>query len=111
MIPGTEFSPLLMKRAILHTVVYADIFHYPLTENEIHRYLTGSPVSLERVSDVLRNGALVPGSLERVGDYYLLPGRDQIVSTRRRRAQIAARLWPQARRYGRMIAALPFVRM
>src|SRR5688572_8466038 len=111
MIPETEFSLLSMNHAILQTVVYADIFDYPLTENEIHRYLTGFPAPLESVSDALRKGGLVPSLLERAGDYYHLTGREQVVSSRQRRGQVAARLWPQALRYGHMIAGLPFVRM
>src|SRR5688500_12561221 len=106
MMPETERSPFMMKRAILQTVVYADIFDYPLTENEIHRYLTGFPAPLESVSNALRNGGLVPSLLERAGDYYHLPGRERVVSSRQRRGQVAARLWTQARRYGRVIAAL-----
>jgi hypothetical protein len=100
-----------LNLAILHTVVYADIFDYPLTVNEIQRYLTGWAASVEAVSAVLQDGSLLPGRLNRVGEYYLLPGREQIISTRRRREQAASSLWPQALRYGRIIARLPFVRM
>ena len=38
-------------------------------------------------------------------------GREAIVETRKRRAQVAARLWTKAARYGQIIASLPFVRM
>jgi len=104
-----DLTPL--NQAILHTVVYADIFDYPLRVDEIQRYLTGIPASVEMVSDLLQNGGLAPRFLNRIGAYYFLPGREQIVSTRQRRQQIASRLWPQALRYGRMITRLPFVRM
>ena len=94
-----------LNRAILHTAIYADIFDYPLTAHEIHRYLTGVSASLEMVENVL------PGALRQSGGYYTLPGREIIVSTRQRRQQVAARLWPPALRFGRSIARLPFVRM
>jgi hypothetical protein len=94
-------------RAILNTVVYADIFDYPLTLTEIHRYLTGACAPLETVS------ALVAAHrfLRPVGGYYTLPGRESIVQTRERREKEAPRLWREARAYGRIIAGLPFVRM
>jgi hypothetical protein len=47
----------------------------------------------------------------RQGEYFTLRGREQIVETRKRRAEVAARLWAKAARYGRIIAVLPFVRM
>jgi hypothetical protein len=93
--------------AILNTVVYADIFDYPLTLPEIHRYLTGSSASLETVSGLIDSNSF----LRKVGCYYTLPGRESIVEKRERRERVAARLWPEAIRYGRMIASLPFVRM
>jgi hypothetical protein len=105
MIPDLNVDPSVLKRAILHTVIYADIFDYPLTVHEIHRYLTGVSASLETVENAL------PGVLRQMGDYYTLPGRESIVSTRQRRQQIASRLWPGALRFGSLIARLPFVRM
>ena len=100
-----------LKRAILQTVIYADIFDYPLTVTEIRRYLTSLPASVETVAAILQEGGLVPGRLSRVGKYYLLPGREAIIARREQRGEIALRLWPQALLYGRLIAGLPFVRM
>ncbi len=94
-----------LHRAILHTATYADIFDYPLTAPEIHRYLTGLPASFETVQNAL------PGPLQRCDNYYTLLGREAIVAIRQRRQQNAAVLWPLAVRFGASIARLPFVRM
>jgi hypothetical protein len=100
-----------LTRAILNTIVYADIFDYPLTSAQIHRYLTGMRAAPESVFKQLEALGRQPGVLISIGEYYLLSGRENIVDIRKQREQTAARLWPLALRYGRMIAALPFVRM
>jgi hypothetical protein len=102
-----QHSDYEISRAILNTVVYSDVFDYPLTLSEIHRYLTGLSASLETVSRL----ALSERFLRNTGNYFTLPGREFIIEMRERREQAAALLWPAAIRYGRMIAALPFVRM
>ncbi|MGZ9167219.1 MAG: hypothetical protein ACXW4U_18770 [Anaerolineales bacterium] len=96
-----------LLRSVLHTLAYADIFDYPLTASEVHRYLTAAKASREEVARVLLDASL----FAQVDDYFTLRGREHIVETRKRRAIIAAQLWPKAVRYGRMIAMLPFVRM
>ncbi|HYF61657.1 MAG TPA: hypothetical protein VD886_02520 [Herpetosiphonaceae bacterium] len=105
----TSWSEL--ERAIVMTVAYADVFDYPLTSGEIHRYLAGVAAAPAVVEAALRQGHLVAGTLAQSGPYVMLPGREAIVETRRRRAAVAERMWPAAVFYGRMIGRLPFVRM
>ncbi len=52
-----RFSEL--KNAILQTAAYADVFDYPLTSAEIHRYLTGVRTSREAVEQVLEEGSVL----------------------------------------------------
>lgn len=96
-----------LSRAILHTLAYADLFDSPLTASEIHHYLTGVGAPLEAVIQILEEDRC----FVRVGDYFTLPGREQIVSTRIQRGALSRKLMPRAMQYGRILGALPYVRM
>lgn len=96
-----------LLRSVFHTLAYADVFDYPLSAEEVCRYLTSLNAPLEDVTRALANRDL----FMQTGVYYTLPGREAIVATRKQRAAIAARLWPRAACYARIIAKLPFVRM
>ena len=100
-----------IERAIAQTIIYSDVFDYPLTVREIHRYLIGERASLETVSQALVAGPRINKLLTYQQGYFSLRGREQIVATRQRRASIAAKLWPKALYYGKLIALLPFTRM
>jgi hypothetical protein len=100
-----------LERAVLRTVAYGDVFDYPVRDLEVHRYLHGLHVPLDAVRAALHRGAAAGGPLAHHDGYYMLPGRERLVATRRERAERAARLWPAAVRYGRAIASLPFVRL
>jgi hypothetical protein len=45
-----------------------------------------------------------------IGDYAVVCGREALVQQRRARAVTSDRLWVRARRFGRVLSALPFVR-
>lgn len=105
-LPSPIPLPRTVERAILHTVAYADVFDYPLTAAQIHRYLVGVSAPLTTVDATLRDGAFA-----RRDNYFTLPGREEIVETRRHRAAVSAGMWPSALRHGRAIAQIPFVRM
>ena len=100
-------SPNDLSFAVLQTVVYSDIFDYPLTAREIHRYLTGVKASLEEVVSVLGE----EHGVTRTGDYFTLPGREEIVSIRLQREAQSRLLMPRAIHFGRMLGTLPYVRM
>jgi hypothetical protein len=100
-----------MEEAILRTVVYADLFDYPLTLEEIHRYLTGRSGTLESVQESLEGSSQLNGRLQSEPPYWFLAEREHLVRLRRERQAFSSALWPKARRYGRLMASLPFVRM
>lgn len=112
-LPAAEMTgtngTLALDHAILRTMAYADVFDYPLNAREIHRYLIRRRAARAVVETSLER--LATEKLNRLGEFYTLPGREQIVALRRERAWVAARLWPKALRYGRAIARLPYVRM
>jgi len=95
-----------LQRAILLSVAYADIFDYPLTAREIHRYC-GLKIPFNDIYAEIQGFRF----LSQVGNYYSLPGREALIDVRIRRKEISARLWPNAIRYGQAISRLPFVRM
>jgi len=96
-----------LKQAILEALAYSDIFDYPLQLKELHRYL---PVraELEELPDTLES---LHGQVGVKDGYYFLPGREEMVEIRKRREACSQKLLPMALNYGRMIGALPFVRM
>jgi hypothetical protein len=98
--------------AILRTLLYADVFAFPLTVREIHHYLIHDrPASLSDVEATLANSTWLATCLYRYNGYVAVAGRDELIPVRDTRERIARQLWPRAVRYGRWLAWLPFVRM
>jgi hypothetical protein len=105
----TEPGRAALDRAIVETVAYADVFDYPLTADEIHRYLIDVPASRGTVRGLL--SAKAPTGITRTGRYFTLAGREATVETRKRRTGEAINYWRSAVHYGRRMSQLPFVRM
>lgn len=103
-LPSVTVSPL--ERAILETLAYSDIFEYPLTLNELHRYLSLS-ISFEELESRIPYNQSLPNR----DGYYHLPGRDEVVGIRKGRESDSRRAFHRAVRYGKILARLPFVRM
>jgi hypothetical protein len=106
-----EPEQLALERAIVQAVAYADVFDYPLTAAELHRYLVGVAASEPTLQAVLTRGNLVPSLLAHADGYYTLAGREAAIETRRTRAAVSATYWRRAVCYGNLLGALPFVRM
>lgn len=96
-------SPL--ERAALETLAYSDIFDYPLTLDELHRYLP-IPISHEELKKNVPQSLLCGAK-----GYYFLPNRASLVDLRLARESASRPAFNRALRYGRILGRLPFVRM
>jgi hypothetical protein len=97
--------------AIFQTVLYADIFDYPLTQSEIHHFLISTPAAPETVQAAFENSAWLQSRLCVTRGYVTVRGRQSIAAVRDERQRSSAQLWPAARRWATVIGWLPFVRM
>jgi len=95
-----------LKKSIIRTLCYFDIFGHPLTADELYNFLFApSRISYQ---DFLR--AMEKMNLNSKFGYYFLEGRECVVENRRRRAPFVDKKLKIARRAARAIKYVPFVR-
>ncbi|MFH0829258.1 MAG: hypothetical protein V1907_03710 [Candidatus Kerfeldbacteria bacterium] len=111
-----QLSPL--ERSILAVLAYHDIFEYPLTVEEIWKWLyveyawdtedvaRATPVDVERA---LSSGPLAELT-DRAGSFVSLKGRSVNVATRMERKVANERKWRRAKRVSGILRFVPFVR-
>jgi hypothetical protein len=101
-----------IEAAILRTVIYADLFNFPLTPAEIHHFLIHSePVRYEQITDTLQHSLALRSPIKIVDRYVVYGDRDELIAVRKAREEASEYLWPLAIQHGRWLARLPFVRM
>ncbi|MCQ3930334.1 MAG: hypothetical protein DPW16_07725 [Chloroflexi bacterium] len=113
--PGIP-SPL--DQAILMTLLYADVFSFPMTAREIHHFLIGCSASEEEIECAIVNPSawltqyIEVGTLNQQPIYTIRKADNTpVFETRQQRDIASMELWPKARRYGVLLGHLPFVRM
>ena len=99
-----------MEKAILKTLIYADIFDYPLTVFEIHKWLIGKKVTLRQVEKALSK--LVQSAKCKVqSGYYFLPRRDGLVVKRKRRDEQSEKYLRKARILTQILKLIPWIKL
>lgn len=97
-----------VHEAVIKTLLYYDIFNYPLTSSEVHRYCSIS----ESESDI--NQALTDlvheGHVFRFDHLYSLHNDPDSITRRLAGNHTASEMLPVAQRQARLIAKFPFVR-
>lgn len=94
---------------ILKPVLYADIFDYPLTFDEIYKFLQVK-IAPEQLRSLLKQ-ALDEQVIIQIDEFYCLFNKSHLVAKRQERQEAADMLWPGAIHFGRWIATLPFIRL
>jgi hypothetical protein len=100
---------------IVNTVVYFDLFDYPLTANEIFHYLytggmVGSSYTLLEIEDNLKNNPKLKKIITEQGGFYFLKKRQEIIKIRLQRYGLAENKFKIVLRALRLIKFLPFIK-
>jgi len=98
-----------IQAAILRTIIFFDLFNYPLTNWEIWQYLNleiNLVLSEKAVADLV-----LVGTLSQKDGFYFLPDREEIISIRRERYNFANYKIKLARRATKLFKWLPSVKL
>jgi len=98
----------MKKRIILETLHYADIFDYPLTADEIKKFLVGTADATFEETLMQISADLV---LIHVDNFYCLPGREEIVGLRRRREEWSKPKSRKAQRIASLLKFIPWIKL
>lgn len=94
---------------VLKPILYADIFDYPLTFDEIYKFLEFKTTPAE--AKLLLDRAIENREIVFIDNFYSLADKPHLVAKRRERWGASQVLWPKAIYYGSWVAAIPFIRM
>ena len=93
---------MALRASILKTLVYADIFDYPLTRQEIYHWSIG-PSSLKT--------PIHHPKIKSLDSYYFLAGRQKIVSLRQARAHWSQQKLHLATKVGEWLKIIPTIKL
>jgi hypothetical protein len=107
----TDITAGALEHAILQTLLYSDLFDYPLAPDEVAHYLIGVPSTADEVRACLARTCGLAERIVEIDGYLALRGRGALIARRIERTATSDQLWRRARRFVRVLQVLPFVRM
>ncbi|TSC87513.1 MAG: Uncharacterized protein G01um10147_491 [Microgenomates group bacterium Gr01-1014_7] len=99
-----------MDKAILKTLIYADIFDYPLTIFEIHKWLIGKKATLREVEKAL-NKLCIKYYVLSIKGYYCLSKRENLVNKRKRREKQSTAYLRKAKLLVQILKVIPWIKL
>ncbi len=107
---STTYTTRPLRELTLRVLLYYDLFLYPITLHEIHRFCESDDYSLEEINAELANLADREIVSYQRGFWYMSHQNQEIVERRIQMEERGAQMWKIARRFGRLMRAIPFVR-
>ncbi len=101
-----------LVKACLETIRFFDLFDFPLGAEEIQDYLYKyhDPLHIKELKMTLDH-MVTSGQLSEIKGYFVLPGRENLIETRKTRKFIAEKFWNRTKLYGTYMRSVPFTRM
>ena len=97
--------------AFLRTVIYASLFDYPLTLEQLHASLTGVRADADTVAAWWRSSDFLQATIDHQDGLYFPAGRGDLKHTRARREVLSRDLLAHNHRILSVVAKMPFIRM
>jgi len=97
--------------AVLRSVVYASLFDYPLTLEQLEASLVGVRAGAQTIASWWRASDLLQSAIECRDGWYFLAGRSDLIATRSRREALSRDLLERDRQIVSLVSKMPFVRM
>ena len=101
-------SPVELKKAVLSTLAYADIFDYPLKKEEIWRFLL-SDIRYQ-ILDVSKGLKELP-EVSQKNNFYFLKEREHLVLLRKKRERWSRKKLKIAKQVARCLKLIPTIKM
>lgn len=96
--------------AIARSVIYASIFDYPLTLEELHRALIESEQTQPEILAVYDGSEILQAIIDYHDGFFFPAGRRELIAERGRREARSREFLRRHRRILRLLCALPFIR-
>lgn len=111
---------IYLRDPILATIIYYDIFSYPLTLLEVYKYLV-NPGRISRITEGLGEIELneisieldklvISGIIGRKNGFSFMGGKDDLYELRMKRDKVAAQKWKKFLKIVRFLAFAPYLR-
>jgi len=108
MSPAPTFA---QEHAFLSTVIYASIFDYPLTREQLHESLIAARANLEDVTTWYEQSAALQAAIEYRDGYFFPRGRRDLVELRLRRETTSRSVLDELGKPLALVLRMPWVRM
>jgi predicted nucleotidyltransferase len=92
------------KDAVLRTIIYSDLFDYPLTEQEIRKFLI-KKIEPDNLRRILKNSK----EIESCEGFYFIKGRQRIVSLRKKRQKESLLKIKKAKKIVKILSFIPSI--
>src|SRR5688572_24668802 len=99
-----------MQKAILKTLIYYDLFNFPLKAWEIHKWLIGREASLKQIEKTL-NVLIKKSKINTKKDYFFLAGRSRLVKERIAKEQVSKSHLQTAKNISQLFKLIPWIKL
>ncbi|PJE51443.1 MAG: hypothetical protein COV29_00445 [Candidatus Yanofskybacteria bacterium CG10_big_fil_rev_8_21_14_0_10_36_16] len=103
-----------LQKSIMATLIYYDIFDYPLSRDEVFNYLIKTfPRSVVAKKDLVGRSLadlIKKNKIDLNGDYYFLPNREYLIPLRKKKDNILNKKIKRTRLAVSLMSFLPFIK-